>query len=70
MKKSLFLAAAAALASAGMAQAEEVRVYNWSDYIDEALLDKFEAETGIDDLRRVRQQRSAGNQNAGRWVGL
>ena len=48
MKKSLFLAAAAALASAGMAQAEEVRVYNWSDYIDEALLDKFEAETGID----------------------
>lgn len=28
--------------------AEEVRVYNWSDYIDEALLDKFEQETGID----------------------
>src|SRR6056297_1600690 len=30
------------------AHADEVRVYNWSDYIDEALLEKFEAETGID----------------------
>lgn len=30
------------------ATAEEVRVYNWSDYIDEALLEKFEAETGYD----------------------
>ncbi len=29
-------------------RAEEVHVYNWSDYIDEALLEKFEAETGID----------------------
>ena len=29
------------------AQAEEVRVYNWSDYIDEELLTKFEEETGI-----------------------
>ncbi|MEP2715443.1 polyamine ABC transporter substrate-binding protein [Pseudophaeobacter sp.] len=35
----------ALLGSAAMA--EEVRVYNWSDYIDEALLAKFEAETGI-----------------------
>jgi putrescine transport system substrate-binding protein len=25
-----------------------VRVYNWSDYIDEDLLTKFEEETGID----------------------
>ncbi|RZW01641.1 MAG: extracellular solute-binding protein, partial [Rhodobacteraceae bacterium] len=33
---------------AGTAVAEEVRVYNWSDYIDEELLTKFEAETGID----------------------
>ncbi|MGI9394864.1 MAG: extracellular solute-binding protein, partial [Boseongicola sp.] len=33
---------------ASMAVAEEVRVYNWSDYIDEGLLSKFEAETGID----------------------
>ncbi|MEM1130980.1 MAG: spermidine/putrescine ABC transporter substrate-binding protein PotF, partial [Pseudomonadota bacterium] len=30
------------------ASADEVRVYNWSDYIDESLLEKFEAETGID----------------------
>ena len=29
------------------ASAEEVRIYNWSDYIDEELLAKFEAETGI-----------------------
>ena len=28
--------------------AEEVRIYNWSDYIDEDLLEKFEAETGIE----------------------
>ncbi len=34
--------------SATVAVADEVRVYNWSDYIDEALLEKFEAETGID----------------------
>ncbi len=40
------VAVAALLASA--ATAEEVRVYNWSDYIDESLLEKFEAETGID----------------------
>lgn len=33
---------------ASIAVAEEVRVYNWSDYIDEELLSKFEAETGID----------------------
>lgn len=31
----------------GAAVAEEVRVYNWSDYIDEALLKKFQEETGI-----------------------
>ncbi len=37
--------AATALASATLA--EEVRVYNWSDYIDEELLTKFEEETGI-----------------------
>ena len=33
---------------ASAAFAEEVRVYNWSDYIDEELLTKFEEETGID----------------------
>ncbi|MCB2130001.1 MAG: polyamine ABC transporter substrate-binding protein [Rhodobacteraceae bacterium] len=38
---------AATLLTAGVAAAEEVHVYNWSDYIDESLLAKFEAETGI-----------------------
>ncbi len=41
------LTALVALA-AGMASAQEVRVYNWSDYIDEALLEKFEQETGLE----------------------
>ena len=47
MKKSLASAAVLALLSTA-SWAEEVRVYNWSDYIDEALLEKFEAETGIE----------------------
>ncbi|OYX41446.1 MAG: spermidine/putrescine ABC transporter substrate-binding protein PotF [Rhodobacterales bacterium 32-67-9] len=38
---------AAAVLVASVAGAEEVHVYNWSDYIDEELLTKFEAETGI-----------------------
>ncbi len=46
MKKFACLLATTAMATA--ATAEEVRVYNWSDYIDEALLEKFEAETGIE----------------------
>ena len=37
---------AAVIMSAQMAWAEEVRVYNWSDYIDEDLLSKFEEESG------------------------
>ncbi len=46
--KKLILSTAAALALSTLAaSAEEVRVYNWSDYIDEALLQKFEDETGI-----------------------
>ena len=28
--------------------ADEVRVYNWSDYNDEGQLEKFETETGIE----------------------
>ncbi|MCR9127606.1 MAG: polyamine ABC transporter substrate-binding protein [Rhodobacteraceae bacterium] len=44
-----WLTASATIALAGSAGfADEVRVYNWSDYIDEELLSKFEAETGID----------------------
>jgi len=45
--QTLTLTAVLALSSAA-AFAEEVRVYNWSDYIDEDLLAKFEEETGID----------------------
>ena len=29
-------------------EAREVRIFNWSDYIDESILEAFEAETGID----------------------
>ncbi len=43
---SLTLGTAFALV-ASAATAEEVRVYNWSDYIDESLLEKFQTETGI-----------------------
>ena len=45
--KFTFLASVAALALGSAVMAEEVRVYNWSDYIDEELLAKFEAETGL-----------------------
>jgi len=48
MTKQLLTATAALALITGMAGAEEVRVYNWSDYIDEELLTKFEEETGID----------------------
>lgn len=47
MKKLTSISAIALLAAASFANAEEVRVYNWSDYIDESLLTKFEEETGI-----------------------
>jgi putrescine transport system substrate-binding protein len=52
MRKQLFgLAAgvAAALALAGVATAQErvVNVYNWSDYIDNSILEDFTKETGI-----------------------
>ena len=48
MTKTWMPMTAAIALVAGSAFAEEVRVYNWSDYIDEALLEKFEAETGYD----------------------
>jgi putrescine transport system substrate-binding protein len=49
MKRLLLAALAVTLTLAvGTAAAEEVRVYNWSDYIDESLLKKFEQETGIE----------------------
>lgn len=46
MKSQWISAAVALLLGTGVATAGEVRVYNWSDYIDEELLKKFEAETG------------------------
>ena len=48
MKTNLLSATAGLAIIASSAFAEEVRVYNWSDYIDEELLTKFESETGID----------------------
>ena len=48
MTKKLLATAATFALVAGIAGAEEVRVYNWSDYIDEELLTKFDEETGID----------------------
>ncbi len=47
MTLRLTAAIAALIAGTSAAFAEEVRVYNWSDYIEESLLDKFTEETGI-----------------------
>lgn len=41
------LASTALLTAAAAAQAQVVNVYNWSDYIDESMLEAFTAETGI-----------------------
>jgi len=47
--RNLMLTTTATLAlAASAASAQEVRVYNWSDYIDEDLLTQFEEETGLD----------------------
>ncbi|RKF12942.1 polyamine ABC transporter substrate-binding protein [Roseovarius spongiae] len=48
MKSTILTTTAALALIATAAAAEEVRVYNWSDYIDESLLEKFENETGIE----------------------
>lgn len=48
MKKAILTTVTALTLTTATAFAEEVRVYNWSDYIDEGLLDKFQEETGID----------------------
>ena len=45
--KPIALTAMAVLLTSA-AFADEVRVYNWSDYIDEELLTKFEEETGLE----------------------
>jgi putrescine transport system substrate-binding protein len=48
MKKTILTTTIALALTASAAVSQEVRVYNWSDYIDESLLDKFRQETGID----------------------
>lgn len=47
MKISTLTITAVLALGAASAFADEVRVYNWSDYIDEELLAKFEEETGL-----------------------
>jgi putrescine transport system substrate-binding protein len=47
LKKLVSLVATWLVLSTGTALAAEVRVYNWSDYIDESILKDFEKETGI-----------------------
>ncbi|MGQ0457029.1 MAG: polyamine ABC transporter substrate-binding protein [Hyphomicrobium sp.] len=46
-KAILGAVAAAAVASSAIAADREVRIYNWSDYIDPAVLEDFTKETGI-----------------------
>jgi len=48
MRTPILTATATLALTASAVWADEVRVYNWSDYIDEALLEKFESETGIE----------------------
>ncbi|KQT69789.1 MULTISPECIES: polyamine ABC transporter substrate-binding protein [unclassified Aureimonas] len=52
MKQRLALIAASAVlslvATAALAQEKVVRVYNWSDYIDDSILKDFTKETGIE----------------------
>ncbi|MEO1138273.1 MAG: polyamine ABC transporter substrate-binding protein [Pseudomonadota bacterium] len=47
MKTTILTTTAVLALGVTSALAEEVRVYNWSDYIDEDLLTKFEEETGL-----------------------
>lgn len=47
MRHHLLTMTATVALMAGAATAQEVRVYNWSDYIDEELLSKFQEETGL-----------------------
>lgn len=46
MKKIIASLVATLMVGTSAASAGEVRIYNWSDYIDESLIEKFEAETG------------------------
>lgn len=46
-RKLALTTAVAALALAGPAMADRLNIYTWTAYIDPALIEKFEAETGI-----------------------
>ncbi len=48
MKKTLTLTALAALMAVPAMAEGSLHIYNWSDYIAEDTIEKFEAETGID----------------------
>ena len=48
MIRRMFALAAGFAVAGSVSFGAEVRVYNWSDYIDEALLEKFETETGLE----------------------
>ena len=48
MKRTLTLTALAALMAAPAMAEGSLHIYNWSDYIAEDTIEKFEAETGID----------------------
>ncbi len=47
IKSTLVFASTALILSSSLAQAQQVRMYNWSDYIAEDTLANFRAETGI-----------------------
>lgn len=54
MKWIALMAAAVLLAATGsLAGEKRVHVYNWTDYIDESILDEFESETGIEVVYEV-----------------
>jgi putrescine transport system substrate-binding protein len=48
IKYSIALGASVFIFGASAAVSAEVRIYNWSDYIDDEVLDAFTEETGID----------------------
>jgi spermidine/putrescine transport system substrate-binding protein len=48
MKKLLLAAGLSALATGALAQDRQLQLYNWGDYTSPEMIEKFEAETGID----------------------
>lgn len=48
MRQLLLTAALGALATGAVAQDRQLQLYNWGDYTSPELIEKFEAETGID----------------------